>query len=157
MLKTKTRKTEYLKFGDMVLQPETGEVIPMETFRKEPVEEDVGFVKMWTEMLVKMLTEFGSANDLVAAYLFAAKNKDNIVIATQKQVASAMKISLSQVNAAFKLLKKMNIICQVSPGVLMINPRFFAYGSTKKRAELLKKYDGNYMLLVKKEVYHDGK
>lgn len=140
--RTQVSKIIFKSNSVLVLNEDTGEIVKENIIRREKTNEviDVSFVKLWPEFLVDFLVNCGNRKCIILGYLLSNKNRMNQINKTQRQISDETGICLPTVNKALLEMKKLNIIL-IQPGMIMLNPDFIAYGSSKVRNELREKYD----------------
>lgn len=137
--KSKNTSTKMTKIGtQQFVNKDTGEV---ETFNIiEEHDQDFNFEKIWLGHLLESLEVLGNAKIKVLNHLLAIKNSDNQIIATQRQLANDVGVSVPVVNETIKKLVQANAIVQVTNGVLMLNPEVIFKGKHEKRMNILLRY-----------------
>ena len=103
-------------------------------------DQDFNFEKIWLTHLLDSLDILGNAKIKVLNWLLTNKNSDNQIIATQREIAVQVNVSLPIVNETIKKLKEVNAIRSKS-GVYLLNPEFIFKGKHNKRMNVLITYN----------------
>lgn len=97
------------------------------------------FEKMFKK-LTDALFEMRGAEIRVLAYLLAAKNSENKIIATYSKIAKAIDCSTDAVGDVMRDLLRLDIIRRECDGVYMFNPGMVAKGKSTRIIALLDTY-----------------
>jgi hypothetical protein len=120
-----------------LLDQETGEVV--EVGHVELQERDANFEKIWLGHIIDAIDEIGSKKIEVLMWLFRNRNADNIVIATNKQIAEEIGVSYDTVATTMSALVKHDIIKR-GIGHVLINPNVIFRGAYQQRMSILLTY-----------------
>lgn len=118
----------------------TGEVKKFKVINTEE-QTDFNFQKIWVKDLIKLLKVLGGSKVEVFCHILEKKNADNIFIGSIFDIAQQIKVSENTVKSSLKLMKELDYIRMVMPGVYQISPNLIAKGKSKKRQMLLQDYN----------------
>ena len=120
----------------------TGEVIEMNVYSKPT--SDNNFHKMWAGPWIEILLNSSDKKLRVLAYLFKSKNSENIVIASQREIAKACGISIQTTSKSIAMLKSLDCVRILRDSVYQVNPSLVFKGSSNSRTEALSVYQKPY-------------
>lgn len=114
---------------------ETGEVIEVDKVYRRQTQGN--FVKAYIKGLVTMLNVVGGSKLKVVNYLLEnLRLSDNKLIATQREMAEEINVSIKTVTNTLKILENGNIIKRRT-GVIMLNPEILVRGDDRKHRYML--------------------
>lgn len=120
---------------------ETGEIVELE-YAQKSVKRGLkgGWRRVYLSDFMEILTSFASKRIDVVEYILDNLNSENQFLKSQREVATALEISLKTVSVTFVKLQEMDFIKRTGP-VYTVNPKFVcAFGSDQKNANILIKY-----------------
>ncbi|MGS0639431.1 replication/maintenance protein RepL, partial [Citrobacter sp. VF227] len=120
-----------------LLDTETGEVV--EVGHVELQGRDANFEKIWLGHIIDAIDEIGSKKIEVLMWLFRNRNAENIVIATNKEIAEEIGVSYDTVATTMSALTKHDIIKR-GVGHVRINPNVIFKGAYQQRMSILLTY-----------------
>lgn len=137
--KTKTTSKKITKIGKAnYLNTLTQEVEEFSVI--EQYDQDFNFNKIWLGHILDSLELIGNKKIVVLNWLLNNKNKENLVIGTQRKIAKSANVSLPVVSETIQLLVKSNFIKPIQDGVYLINPDVIFKGKHSKRMNILLRY-----------------
>lgn len=98
-----------------------------------------GFEITYLAYLFDVFDQLGGQKYKVFKYLIKNKSSDNIVIATNRELAKKCEVSIETVRQALKLLKEKNIIA-TRTGAIMILPKVAHRGKVGREQYLMHKF-----------------
>lgn len=103
---------------------------------------DNGWDKVWTAHIMTIVDEIGNQKMKVISWLIENRNpQNNLIIATQKEIATGAEVSRKTVSTTLTALRKADIITmKKSGGVYRLNPDFIFYGKPKPRQNIMYRY-----------------
>lgn len=102
---------------------------------------DANFDKIWMAHLLDALDMIGGQKIKVLTYLLENKNKDNIVIASQQAIATAIGTSIQTVSFTLRALKEADFLTSNQYGVYRLNPDVIFKGYNSTRMNVLIQYN----------------
>ena len=103
---------------------------------------DSNFDKIWIGHLVSALDIVGNQKIKIVNYLIQNRiRSNNMIIASQRDLSIACKVSLQTVNLTIKALKEVDFIKEVKRGVYQLNPECIFKGSAGNRMNILLQYN----------------
>lgn len=137
--KPKSTSKKTTRIGvEQYVNTKTGEVQQFNVI--EQYDQDFNFDKIWLGHILDSLDLIGNKKIIVLNWLLKHKNKDNIVIGTQRKIAESANVSLPVVSETMQLLVKSNFIKAIQDGVYLINPEVIFKGKHGKRMDILLRY-----------------
>ncbi len=133
-----TKKVKIMNQQEYI-NAKTGETHKMNTISIE--EKDFDFNKLWLKNIACSLELIGNSKTTVMYWILNNLNSDNILIATQQQVAEKSNVGIVTVIKTFKILVESDFLIKVANGVYRINPNIIFKGSSAKRGYILIKYN----------------
>ncbi|MEY0026194.1 replication/maintenance protein RepL [Providencia rettgeri] len=137
-MKRTTKKTKVVGTQSYVNQT-TGEVVDMNVV--ETTSSDFNFEKIWLSHLLQALDCLGSKKVKVVSWLLENKDHKNVIIATQRKIATESDTSLKTVAEVMKVLLAADVIRMEQQGVYLLNPEVIFKGDKSKRMNVLIKYN----------------
>lgn len=131
------KKIRILEENECWVNNKTGEVIEVKEIQQSG---DFNFNKIWLSILMQLLDCIGNKKTLVINYLLQNKNSDNLIIGTQRQIATQVGVSLPVVHDTIKAMISINAIKKTSIGVYQLNPNMIFKGKHQNRMNVLFKY-----------------
>lgn len=120
------------------LNTNTGE---LEEFQVTDIEErDFNFSKIWIRNFVATLDIVGNQKTRLVYWIIDHLNRENQLIATNRQMVEQTNISLQTVSITMKALQNANFLKMVQSGVYTINPDIVFKGSKNARLNVLNRY-----------------
>lgn len=116
----------------------TGEEFEAQTIVKSVGDQD--FKKVFISEILDRLEEFSSSKMKFVFWLLNNVDKQNRIIGTYAQLAEKAGISVSTIKRVIPALKKSDVIREITPSVLMLNPDIVAAVTSKRRGNLLVQY-----------------
>ncbi|OOF39381.1 hypothetical protein BKK50_10715 [Rodentibacter rarus] len=116
----------------------TGEEFEAQTIVKAVGDQD--FKKVFLSEVLDRLEEFSSAKMKFVFWLMANIDKQNRMIGTYTQLAEKSGISVSTIKRVIPTLKKADVIREITPSVIMLNPDIVAAVTSSRRGNLLVQY-----------------
>jgi len=118
----------------------TGEVQEMRVINT--CEQDFNFKKIWLAHILEAVDELGNGKMQVLMYLLDKNNSaaGNLVVATQRELATACKVSINTVTRTLRSLEANNIIRRKT-GAIYLNPEVVFKGKSKQRMSVLINYE----------------
>jgi DNA-binding transcriptional regulator YhcF (GntR family) len=103
---------------------------------------DNGWDKVWTAHIMTIVDEIGNQKMKVISWLIENRNpQNNLIIATQKEIAKGADVSRKTVSTTLTALKGADILTmKKSGGVYRLNPDFIFYGKPKPRQNIMYRY-----------------
>jgi len=138
LTKQKTIKKMKIIGTEEYVNKATGEIIQTQTVKMES--RDFNFEKLWLVHILDALEAVGNQKIKVMNTLLEMKNQDNMIIATQRMLATKAEVGLNTVNDTLKLLIDTNFIKKIQSGVYMINPDVMFKGTKNNRMNILLEY-----------------
>jgi hypothetical protein len=138
----KTHKKMKIIGTETYTNASTGEIKEMQVISIE--DRDFNFDKIWIVHILEALDKVGNQKIKVMNTLLRLKNRDNQIIATQRDIAKESAVSLPTVSETIRLLLDVNFLVKQANGVYMINPDVIFKGNKNNRMDVLlqyKKYD----------------
>jgi len=118
---------------------QTGEV---ENFQVIKIEErDFNFDKIWLFHILESMDLIGGQKMKVMTTLLQLKNRDNLIITTQKDLSKLTNVSRPIISQTIKLLCESNFLKKKQPGVYFINPEMLFNGGKTNRMNILFEYN----------------
>ena len=114
----------------------TGEEVPVDFFIKEVNRN--GWEKAYAETIAEYFNIAGNQSTDVLAYFLTAKDKNNRLITTRKEVAEVTGVSYWTVSRVFKLTLEAGFLRKKRNGYYMINPSVMKYGDAGRGILVLK-------------------
>ena len=141
MKKTTKIKKQKIIGTQKYINADTGEIVETTVIEKN-IEQDFGWFKVWLLDLMNILELVGTKKMKVVNYIFENLNaSNNLFIATHEEISKKLNISRPVVSQTFKLLVEANLLIKKMNGVYMLNPDIIAKANSKKRTNLLIKYN----------------
>jgi predicted transcriptional regulator len=120
------------------LNTNTGE---LEEFQVTDIEErDFNFSKVWIRNFVATLDIVGNQKTRLVYWIIDHLNRENQLIATNRQMVEQTNISLQTVSVTMKALQDANFLRRSMNGVYTINPDIVFKGSKTARLNILNRY-----------------
>jgi Trp operon repressor len=115
------------------LDPETGELTPMQQF--VITERDFNFNKVWLQHFVNGLDEICNQKLRLAFWIIENLSDDNILLKTQRMIASESGIGEATVYRTMNALQKGNpaFLQKINSGAYRVNPDIIWKGNHKNR------------------------
>ena len=122
------------------INPNTGEVVPMQVFSVE--ERDFNFHKVWLQHLVDSLDSISNQKLRLAFWIIDNLNKENQLVMTQRQIADKSGMSLKTVQRTMKALQEGNpaFLIKINGGAYQVNPNIIWKGSHSSRMGVIFNY-----------------
>lgn len=117
---------------------ETGEEFNAQTIVKSVGDRD--FKKLFLSEIIDKIEGFTNAKMKFMFWFLDNADKQNRIIGTYEQLAEKTGISYPTISRIIPLLKKSDVIRNISPSVYMLNPDLIAAVTSSTRANLLIKY-----------------
>lgn len=138
----KTKSQTVVGYQEMI-DTSTGEIHKLTVIDKN-ISKDFNFHKIWLQDVLNVLDSFGNKKILVITYLLKImRNEDNSVSGTYREIAEACNVSLPTVSLVMNELMGSDVIKRISTATYQFNPSLIIKGSSKKRKNLLIRY--NYL------------
>lgn len=125
---------------EQMMNMETGEIFDVGHVVIE--ERDAHFEKIWLGHVLEAIDEIGTKKIQVLSYLFKNRNRENMVVRTNKQIADDLQLSYGTVASTLATLTKHDIITR-GTGFIQINPNVIFKGKFKHRMDVLMTYKSN--------------
>lgn len=117
-----------------LIDSETGEKLELnEVIQYQPRED---FEIAYISTLCGLMNKLGGKKYKVLSYLLKNKNSDNVVIATNREIATELRISTKTLSETFNLLREYGVIA-TKTGVIMVLPRLTMQGGAYKEQKLM--------------------
>lgn len=116
----------------------TGEEFEAQTIVKSVGDSD--FKKVFISEILDRLEEFSSSKMKFVFWLLNNVDKQNRIIGTYAQLAEKAQISVSTIKRVIPALKRADVIREITPSVLMLNPDIVAAVTSNRRGNLLVQY-----------------
>lgn len=120
------------------MNTETGELVEMPKFVIEGG--DINFEKVWVWHLCEAYKLIGNKAVTVLNYLFQNRDQNNLIMGSQRKIASDLGISPTTVASIIAKLKSHNVISMPQSGLYRINPEMMWKGSHRARMQILYEY-----------------
>jgi hypothetical protein len=125
---------------------DTGEIIETST-SVYSVSDEKFFMMMMTQDGGKWIKQF--SNELYILVLILnrqvqGKTYCSLTIEDKKEIVNESELTKSQVNKIITSLKRKNLIKDISPNRVLVNPSFLHYGKTKEIKQKKHIYDRDY-------------
>lgn len=134
--KTTSKKQKYI--GSKVLvDPETGEVYPMQMNQVE--DRDFNFHKVWLQNLIMSIDSIANQKLKLAFWIIENLNKENMLVMTQRKISEKTGISLPTVSKTMRLLCEpeekgtIPFLQKINSGAYRVNPDVLFKGSHSNR------------------------
>ncbi|HCY1880993.1 TPA: replication/maintenance protein RepL [Staphylococcus aureus] len=122
-----------------LIDNDTGEVIEVDKIYRRQTQGN--FVKAYIKGLVMMLDIVGGSKLKIVNYLLDnLRLSDNKLLATQREIAEEINVSVKTVTNTLKILEKGNIIKRRT-GVIMLNPEILVRGDDNKHRHMLIEFE----------------
>ena len=148
--KLTTTKKQVVVGRQEYINNKTGEVEEFNVINS--YDTDFNFEKIWLSHILESLEVIGNQKIKVLNWLLANKNSSNMIIATQRAIATKSGVSYPVVNQTIKALIDTKAISSEQTGVYMLNPDFMFKGHNKKRMNLLLRFNEINEIDHKKEL-----
>lgn len=139
-----------------LIDPETGEEVWLQGVEKVYC----GQKHFWKLYLFDFLAVLGIFNskqlDVVAWICEHTDPANNVLLASQQEIAEGAGVSKTWVNGVIKKLKQANFMSQRAGGVYMLNPDVLMKGSEAKRRGLMITYNESFEPSVVQEALDMG-
>jgi len=137
---TKQKTTKKLKVvsHQQYINKNTGEVEDFNVIKMES--RDFNFDKIWIAHILDSLEAIGNQKIKVMLHLLKIKNRDNLVVITQRKLSEETNVSINVITDTIKLLVNSDFIQKVQNGVYRINPDHLFKGNQKNRMNILLEY-----------------
>lgn len=135
----KTSSTRKVEVGrETLLDQQTGELvdIPAIVIRGG----DVNFDKIWVWHLCDAYKLVGNKAIDVINYMIEVRNRDNLIIGSQRKLAEDIGVSVPTLARVIKILKKHKIVTMPQQGVYRLSPDMIWKGDHQKRMQVLFDY-----------------
>lgn len=116
----------------------TGEEFEAQTIVKSVGDSD--FKKVFISEILDRLEEFSSSKMKFVFWLLNNVDKQNRIIGTYAQLAEKAQISVSTIKRVIPALKRADVVREITPSVLMLNPDIVAAVTSNRRGNLLVQY-----------------
>lgn len=116
----------------------TGEEFEAQTIVKSVGDQD--FKKVFISEILDRLEEFSSSKMKFVFWLLNNVDKQNRIIGTYAQLAEKAQISVSTIKRVIPALKRADVVREITPSVLMLNPDIVAAVTSNRRGNLLVQY-----------------
>lgn len=116
----------------------TGEEFEAQTIVRSIGDQD--FKKVFISEILDRLEEFSSSKMKFVFWLLNNVDKQNRIIGTYAQLAEKAQISVSTIKRVIPALKRADVIREITPSVLMLNPDIVAAVTSNRRGNLLVQY-----------------
>lgn len=137
--KTISNKNPIVTGTETWINQQTGEIADATTILQKV--QDINFTKVWISHLLNALDIVGGKKMKVVNYILDKMNyTENVLVATQAEIAEATNVSRKTVNETINLLKEAEFI-KGRVGAIMLDPNVLAKGSAGKRQYLLMKFE----------------
>lgn len=125
------------------INPQTGEVVPMQVTKLE--DRDFNFHKVWLQHLITSLDEISNKKMELAFWIIENLNTENQLIMTQRTISQKTGISLGTVRDTMKALQngKPAFLVKINSGAYQVNPQVIWKGSHGKRMGIVFDYVDN--------------
>ena len=133
-----TRKKVRIVASREFIDKETGEIINAKTVLVE--DRDANFHKLWLANLMDAMEMFGSKRLKIVMWLLNNAKHDNMVIATQKEIAKGAGCSIRTVTDVMQTLVANDFLKRKQNGVYVINPAVIWKGGRGERVNVLWQY-----------------
>lgn len=137
--KLTTTKKQVVVGRQEYINNKTGEVEEFNVINS--YDTDFNFEKIWLSHILESLEVIGNQKIKVLNWLLANKNSSNMIIATQRAIATKSGVSYPVVNKTIKALIATKALSSEQTGVYMLNPDFMFKGGNTKRMNLLLKFN----------------
>lgn len=119
-----------------LMDKSTGEVLDMAIFVKKLEG------KYWEKAYAKTLAEYiglaGSSSADILAYMLKAKDSNNLILGTVREIAKSAGTAPKTVSLLFKRLGEKKLLKKVRSGCYMLSPDLLRYGNNTKGAMLVR-------------------
>lgn len=136
----KERKDKTIYTGREVwVNQTTGEIREVDAFERQ-VGRNEPFMIAYMGEIINMIETLGTRKMLVVKYILKEMCKtNNTLVATVREIATALGMSTKTVNDTLKLLENANIIRRKT-GAIMLSPHFMNNWKPGKEASMMIKY-----------------
>ena len=135
-----TRKTVQVINNKILIDKHTGEEFSTQEVIVE--ERDANFNKIWLGHILLALDTVGNKKIKVMMWIVSNRNRDNMIIGTQREIAKKCEVSVPVVNEAINLLIDIDFMVKGEiQGVYIINPNAIFEGGKSNRMNILFKYE----------------
>lgn len=132
-----TKKVKFVG-TEQFINVSTGEV---EEFNVSNVEErDFNFHKVWMRNFIATLDIVGNQKTKLCFWIIDNLNKENQLLFTYRQIASATNISLETVRVTMNILLESDFLRRVNQGCYIVNPDIIFKGTRNGRLNILNQY-----------------
>lgn len=138
---TATKKKMKVVGKETYINRTTGEVQEMQVIKME--DRDFNFDKIWLVHILESLNLIGGQKMKVMTTLLKLKNRDNLIITTQKNLCQLAEVSRPIVSETIKLLIESNFLKKKQNGVYFINPDMLFNGGKSNRMNIKLEYFKN--------------
>lgn len=135
----KTSKKVKVIGTQQYINASTGELESMQVTSIE--EKDFNFSKVWMRDFINTLDIVGNQKTKVCYWIIDHIDRNNMLIATQRDIAEAVNVSVVTVNTTIKALMDADFMRKAQSGVYIINPDIVFKGDREKRLNVLNQYD----------------
>lgn len=116
----------------------TGEI---ENFCVTSIEErDYNFYKVWMRNFVSTLDIVGNQKTRLCFWIIDHLNKENQLLYTYRQIATATNMSLETIRITMKILLEADFLRRINQGCYIVNPDVLFKGSRNGRMNILNQY-----------------
>lgn len=139
---TTSKKQKFVGIQEYI-NPQTGEVVPMQVTKLE--DRDFNFHKVWLQHLITSLDEISNKKMELAFWIIENLNTENQLIMTQRTISQKTGISLGTVRDTMKALQngKPAFLVKINSGAYQVNPQVIWKGSHGKRMGIVFDYVDN--------------
>lgn len=120
------------------IDPDTGEIVPMQTTTVE--ERDFNFTKVWMRDFLQKLDLLGNAKIEVAFWIVDHIDKENQLTYTYRQIQSEIGCSLDTVSKTMKILIEADFLRPKNQGCYVLHPNIIFKGTQNARLNALTQY-----------------
>ena len=128
------RRTDFDRY--MVVERETGDVIPVDVFLEAV---PPGY---WEKAYAKTLAEYigvvGNASSTILAWVLTHKDSNNLIHGSFAEIAEECATTRATVNALFQKLYKKELLKKIRNGCYMVSPEILRHGSKTRGAMVLR-------------------
>lgn len=141
-MKTTSKKQKFVGVRKLI-DADTGEAIPAQLTEIE--DRDFNFHKVWMQHLILSLSGISNKKIELAFWIIDNLNNDNMLIASQRDIAIKTGLSLNTVTLTMKALQEGEIpfLRKVQSGVYQVNPEVLFKGKHNKRMAIVFDYSKN--------------
>lgn len=119
---------------------DTGEIMEMQVLSVE--DRDCNFHKLWLEHILASIELIGNQKTRVAFWIIEHLNRENLLIASMREIARACGTGLDTVRLTMSALQEADFLHMVKRGVYRVNPDVVYKGGKSDRMNVLIQYKG---------------